>query len=337
MPEFISVLLPFHNAGETLPECLESLFRQEHRHWELVAVNDHSTDGADAWLRQLARRDERIRVLNNPRKGLVNALNHGLAACRHELVARMDADDIMYPRRLAAQLEHFQRTPGMALSATRVRLFPEALIEKGFREYIRWQNRCCTAADITRQIYVESPFAHPSVMFRNSRVRALRGYRHGPFPEDYDLWLRLFHSGHPMEKLPEVLLDWRESPDRVSRTDPRCSREAFDRLRARYLARDPRLLARRDDFVIWGAGRKTRKRCRHLLDRGFQPRAWVDIDPKKIGNKIHCTPVVSSAWLARNGRPFVLIYVANHGAREDIAGELDALGYINGRDYLAVG
>ncbi len=337
MPEFISVLLPFHDARETLPECLESLFRQEHRHWELVAVNDQSTDGADTWLRRLARRDERIRVLDNPRKGLVNALNHGLAACRHELVARMDADDIMDPQRLAAQLEHFRRVPNLALSATRVRLFPDALIEKGFREYIRWQNQCCSPADIDRQIYVESPFAHPSVMFRNSRVQALGGYHHGPFPEDYDLWLRLFHSGQPMEKLPEVLLDWRESPDRVSRTDPRCSREAFDRLRARYLARDPRLLARRDDFVIWGAGRKTRKRCRHLLDLGFQPRAWVDIDPKKIGNEIRGTPVVNSAWLARNGRPFVLIYVANHGAREDIAGELDALGYINGRDYLAVG
>lgn len=337
MPEFISILLPFHNAGETLPECLESILRQEHRHWELVAVNDQSTDGTDAWLRQLARRDERIRVLDNPRKGLVNALNHGLGACQHELVARMDADDIMYPQRLAAQLEHFRCTPDLALSATRVRLFPVALIEKGFREYIRWQNRCCSPSDIARQIYVESPFAHPSVMFRASRVRALDGYRQGLFPEDYDLWLRLFHSGHPMEKLPEILLDWRESPNRVSRTDPRCSRDAFDGLRARYLARDSRLLAHRDNFVIWGAGRKTRKRCRHLLDLGFQPRAWVDIDTKKIGNEIRGTPVVDSSWLERNGRPFVLIYVANHGAREDIAGVLDAMGYIQGENYLAVG
>ncbi len=337
MPETISILLPFRNAGSTLAECVDSILAQTHPHWELVAVNDHSEDGGDQWLRQLARRDSRIRVLNNPRKGLVNALNHGLAACRHELVARMDADDIMYSQRLAAQLNHFSNGHELALSATQVRLFPEALIEKGFREYIRWQNQCRSAADIARQIYVESPFAHPSVMFRKSRIQALGAYRHGLFPEDYDLWLRLFHSGQPMEKLPEVLLDWRESPKRVSRTDPRCSREAFDNLRARYLARDSRLLAHRDNFVIWGAGRKTRKRCRHLLDLGFQPRAWVDIDPKKIGNEIRGTPVVNSGWLARNGRPFVLIYVANHGAREDIAEELDTLGYAQGENYLAVG
>ena len=337
MSGFISILLPFHNARDTLPACLESILAQTHPHWELVAVNDQSTDSSEAWLRTLARRDRRIRVLDNPRKGLVSALNHGLAACRHELVARMDADDIMYPRRLAAQLAHFSRKPELALSATRVRLFPEALIEKGFREYIRWQNLCCSSADISRQIYVESPFAHPSVMFRKTLVQTLGGYRQGGFPEDYDLWLRLFHSGQPMEKLPEILLDWRESPNRVSRTDPRCSREAFDRLRARYLARDPRFLAHRNQFVIWGAGRKTRKRCRHLLEQGFRPRAWVDIDPKKIGNEIGGIPVVGSDWLARNGRPFVLIYVANHGAREDIAGELDALGYVQGKDYLAVG
>ncbi|BAO44340.1 glycosyltransferase [Thiolapillus brandeum] len=337
MSSFVSILLPFHNALDTLPACLHSIRKQDHPHWELVAVDDQSTDGSARWLQAQALADHRIRVLANPDKGLVNALNYGLSVCRHELVARMDADDIMHGQRLSRQISHFQHNPDLVLSATQVRLFPEHLIRKGFLEYIRWQNQCCTRSAITNQIYIESPFAHPSVMFKKRPVQQLGGYRQGAFPEDYDLWLRLFHSDHPMEKLPEVLLEWRESLSRVSRTDPRCSREAFDRLRAHYLARDPRFLNHADNFVIWGAGRKTRKRCKHLLEQGFRPNAWVDIDPKKIGNQLQGIPVVNSHWLNTHGHPLVLIYVANHGAREDIARELDGLGYTPGKDYLAVG
>ena len=90
--------------------------------------------------------------------------------------------------------------------------------------------------------------------YRRAAVVRAGGCRQGDFPEDYDLWLRLHQSGHRMAKLPVVLLDWRDSPARLSRTDPRCSREAFDRLRARYLAREPLLLngQRRNELVTGG-------------------------------------------------------------------------------------
>jgi len=223
------------------------------------------------------------------------------------------------------------------LSASRVRAFPEQLVQAGLREYLRWQNACLSAADVAADIYVEAPFAHPSVAFRRDVVRDAGGYREGPFPEDYELWLRLHQDGHRMAKLPEVLLDWREHPRRTSRVDPRYARLAFDRVRADYLAREPRLLARRDEFVIWGAGRRTRKRCEVLLAHGFRPRAWIDIDPRKIGRPLDGVPVHAPAFLATEPRPFVLVYVTNHGARDEIAAHLDRLGYVRGRDWLAVG
>ncbi len=332
----ISILLPFYNARSTLPACIRSIQEQTLEHWELVAVDDHSSDGSREWLQQFAQRDARMRIISNPGKGLVSALNHGLQHCRSELVARMDADDIMHPRRLEIQLAHFQTNPALALSATQARLFPEELIQAGYREYMRWQNQCCTPTDITNQIYIESPFAHPTVCFRKTAVESIGGYRDGMFPEDYDLWLRLFHSGQVMEKIDQVLLDWRESPDRLSRTDPRCSRESFDRLKAEYLAKDPRFLARSNNFSIWGAGRKTRQRCRHLLDQGFQPRAWIDIDPAKIGNRLQGIPVVDIQWLRQNSASFVLIYVSNHGARDEITEALIAAGFTRGKDFLPV-
>ncbi|WP_456416739.1 glycosyltransferase family 2 protein [Thiolapillus sp.] len=334
MSSAISILLPFYNARSTLPACIRSIQAQTLENWELVAVDDHSSDDSGEWLRRLGRRDARIRLISNPGKGLVSALNHGLQHCSSELVARMDADDIMHPRRLEMQLAHLQASPALVLSATRARLFPDKLIQAGYREYMRWQNLCCSGADIAKQIYIESPFAHPTVCYRKTAIENIGGYRDGMFPEDYDLWLRLFHSGHAMEKIDEVLLHWRESPGRLSRTDPRCSRESFDRLKAEYLAKDPRFLKHRDNFVIWGAGRKTRRRCRHLLDQGFQPRAWIDIDPAKIGNQLQGAPVVDMQWLRQNPASFVLIYVANHGAREEIAAALTAAGYSWGKGFL---
>jgi len=330
----ISVVLPFRDAGGTLRECLDSVLAQTFPDFECLLIDDHSTDGSAEIVSTYS--DLRLRLLKNPGEGLVDALNHGLTSAACPLIARMDADDHMYPDRLRRQFDYLAAHPGVALLATQVRKFPDHAVRDGYREYLRWQNACLAHADISRLIYLESPFAHPSVMFRRGEVLRLGGYRQGTFPEDYDLWLRMFQAGCRMEKLPEVLLDWRESEGRLSRVSPSYSREAFDALRAKYLARDARLAGDRP-LAIWGAGRKTRRRVGHLLRRGFVPAAFIDIDPAKIGNIIDGVPVEAPGWLDRRPRPLVLVYVARHGARESIDTALGDLRYREGIDYLHVG
>ncbi|HEX8692260.1 MAG TPA: glycosyltransferase [Longimicrobium sp.] len=332
----VSIVLPFRDEAAHLPECLESIRRQTLAGWELLAIDDGSRDGSPETVRRLADEDPRVRLLRPGRVGLVAALNLGIAEARAPLLARMDADDVMHPERLDAQREHLERRPGLALAACRVELFPEESVQAGYREYVRWQNECVEPDEIAANLYVESPFAHPSVMARTEVLRRLGGYADGPFPEDYELWLRMHAAGCRMGKVPRVLLAWRERPERTSRVDPRYSREAFDRLRARFLARDPRLHAGRE-VVVWGAGRKTRLRARRLMEEGIRPVAWIDIDPRKIGRTVWNLPVHPPEWLARESRPFVLVYVTNHGARELIATRLAELGYRPGDDWLAVG
>lgn len=201
---------------------------------------------------------------------------------------------------------------------------------------MRWQNACVTPAAISAGIYVESPFTHPSVVFARALVPFIGGYREGDFPEDYELWLRMHAAALRMAKVPRTLLLWRESPARASRTDPRYSRLAFDRLRAQWLARDSRLEGR--DVAIWGAGLRTRKRTRLLVDAGVRPVAWIDIDPRKIGRDLWGLPIHPPDWLARRTpRPLVLVYVTNHGARDEIGARLEAWGYRTGVDWLGVG
>lgn len=332
LPE-VSVLLPFYNARETLADCLASILGQSLRNFEIVAVDDFSSDGSPDVVRTF--HDSRIRLITSPEKGIVAALNAGLLQCRSDYVARIDADDLMHVDRLRRQYDHMVTNPALALLATQARKFPEENIRAGYIEYMRWQNACLSYRDIQQQIYIESPFAHPSVMFRKQRILSLGGYRDGDFPEDYELWLRLFAAGERMEKLNEVLLDWRESEHRLSRVSPRYSLAAFERLRAEYLARDQRLRGRR--IVFWGAGRKTRRRAQYLIDRGIRPCAWLDIDNRKIGNVYHGARTHAPDWLrTQRERPFVLNYVRNHGARDYCRSFLDSAGYVMGEDYLDV-
>lgn len=336
--------MPVRNAVDTLDECLDSIAQQSFKHYEILVIDDGSSDGSVELVSRWAERDARVKLLTQPPLGLVAALNRGLSEAQTPLIARMDADDVMYPERLARQIAFLMDHPQIDLVATQVRLFPDEQIQAGYAEYVRWQNSCLSPEEISEEMFVESPVAHPSVMFRREVVCALGGYREGDFPEDYDLWFRLMQSGHRMAKLAEVLLDWRESEGRLSRIDPRCSREAFDRLRVNYLASHLNNHLHGDDelkrrpLVYWGAGRKTRRRSNLLIEKGFTPAVWVDIDERKIGNVLQGVSIVSPDWLGnQTKKPFVLSYVVNHGARDDISQCLQAMGYRRGDDYLMVG
>jgi hypothetical protein len=334
----ISVLLPFRDAAATLPACLDSIRGQTWTDFEVLCIDDGSQDDSAALAAARARTDPRIRLLRTPAPGLVAALNAGLRQARAPLVARMDADDLMHPRRLELQQAAMTADTGLTVLGSRVQAFPEHAITDGFRAYVDWQNACIAEAAIAADIYLEAPLAHPSVMVRPERIIAAGGYRDGPFPEDYELWLRLHRLGHRIGKLPQPLLQWRDQPGRLSRVDPRYAREAFDRLRAAYLAADARLATGRERLVIWGAGRRTRQRAAHLLQQGYRPVAWIDIDPRKLGNRLDGVPVVPPDWLRdRSPRPFVLCYVASHGARPCVDAELARLDFRKGLDYLHVG
>jgi len=333
----ISIVLPFRDEAAFLPECLASIRAQTEEDWELVAIDDGSRDQSAEIVARWGDGDPRMRLLRPGRAGLVAALNLGIAEARAPLLARMDADDVIHPGRLQAQREWMDAHPDAALCGTQVELFPPEEVRGGYLEYVRWQNECVEPERIAADIYVESPFAHPSVTARTEVLRAAGGYADGPFPEDYDLWLRLHAAGHQMGKVPRVLLRWRERGARTSRTDPRYARDAFDRLRADYLARDPRLHAGRE-IVVWGAGRRSRLRARLAMERGIAPVAWIDIDPDKIGHRVWGLPVHPPEWLAgRVPRPFVLVYVNNHGARDLIAARLAEMGYVVGEEWLGVG
>jgi glycosyltransferase involved in cell wall biosynthesis len=331
----LSVLMPCFNAARTLQEALDSLKAQSFTDFEIIAVDDGSTDDTAAILQAEAQEDARLRVFRLPHSGIVHALNAGLDACRASLVARMDADDISYPDRFGKQVQLLDSQPETGVAGCLVEGFPPAQVREGFRIYIDWLNSLVNPEDIRREIFVESPLAHPSVMFRRDLVLEAGGYQEHGWPEDYDLWLRLYLRGAAFHKVPETLFGWREWPERLTRTDSRYSLENFLRAKAHYLPPGP--LKDRDGVFIWGAGMVGRRLSKHLVREGAQLTAFIDIDPKKIGRTRRGKPVISPeelpVWLGRYNIPVVLAAVGSRGARAIIRARLNALGLVEGQDW----
>ncbi len=330
----LSVLMPCRDAAEHLSQSIRSIESQSFRDFEVVAVNDGSTDATEPMLERWANRDKRVRVLNLERVGLAGALQVGADACRGELLARFDADDVAHPLRFAQQIDFLARHRDLSAVGTRVRYFPRDKVGWGARRYERWLNGLADPAVVARDLYVECPIAHPTLMIRRSVFDEVGGYQRNGWPEDYDLVFRLHFAGARLANVPRVLHFWREGDGRLSRNDARYSPEAFRRCKISYLLKGP--LNGREEVAIWGAGRVGKNFARSLSDSGVRVRTFYDIDPRKIGQRINGAPVRDAREVAHHHGAYLLVAVGAAGARETIREELAELGFREPQDYCCV-
>lgn len=337
MPE-VSILLPCYNAAATLYQSLDSLLSQTLQDFEIIAVDDGSTDNTLDILQHRASLDNRICIIQTPHRGIVNALNTGLAACRAPYVARMDSDDRAHPTRLEKQVSLLEDNPQVGVVSCLVSAFPKERVREGFLVYLDWLNGLIEDQDIRREIFIESPLPHPSVTFRRELVVGAGGYQDNGWAEDYDLWLRLYLAGAHFAKVPELLMDWREDPSRLTRTDSTYSLENFLRAKAHYLALGP--LAGCDSVIIWGAGMTGRRISKHLQRLGVRLTAFIDVDQKKIGRTKRGLPIMSPQDIPllwnQADQPALLSAVAARKARPLIRQYLDDLKLKEGFDWWFV-
>ena len=336
-PSLFSVVMPFRNAAGTLKQSLGSLLDQSRPDWELLAIDDGSTDSGTAMVEALAQDDPRIRLIRPSRRGLVPALEQGCRLARGRFIARFDADDLCLPTRLARQAEFLESHREVSVVGSLVEFGGDQETAAGYAEHVAWTNRLVDHESIVLNRFIDSPLPHPSVMFRRELAEQFGGYRDGPFPEDHELWLRWIDAGVRFAKVPEVLLRWNDPPDRLSRSDPRYSVEATARLRCKHLAIDLSRRRERRPVWLWGAGRVTRRRFDALADHGVEIAGFIDIDPDRIGQRSLGRPVVAPDDLPSIDRSFVISGVGVRGAREEIREMLLASGRREGEDFLIAG
>jgi glycosyltransferase involved in cell wall biosynthesis len=334
----VSVLMPCYNAAETIDEAVESLLAQTYKKFEIVAVDDGSTDDTPAKLEAWASRDDRLRLIRQKNTGIIGALNLGLGHCQGDFIARMDADDRCHPDRFQAQVDFLQEHDDIALVSCLVEGFPKESVREGFRIYIDWLNRLSTPEEIAKELYIESPLVHPSIMARSRSIQGVGRYQEHGWAEDYDLWLRMHLDGARFGKVERTLFYWREHAQRLTRTDSRYSVENFLRAKAHYLIQGP--LGGRDAVIVWGAGQMGRRISKHLQRGGAPLKAFVDIDPGKIGRRKRGCPIIRVEalpdWWGRYVNPVVLAAVGSRGARQLIRRQLEEMGLQEGSDWWAV-
>src|SRR5512133_46300 len=329
----ISIFMPVHNEAEYLAAALGSLQRQTFTEWELVAVDDGSSDATTSILATAAHGDSRIHIIRRSRGGLVATLNAGLSACRAPLVARMDGDDICHPRRLECQVAYMDCNPDVGLTACNFRHFPRTHLKQGMLAYESWQNGLESHDQILRDLFVESPFVHPSIVARRTLINSVGGYRDMGWPEDYDLWLRMADAGVRFARLPEVFFFWRDHPERATRCMNEYAVAAFRACKLHHLLTG--YLKDTRNVVIAGAGLEGRAWQRLLTANGITVTAWVDVDKRKIGTILHGAAVTSTKQL-RDHHDKILVAIGVRGAREQFRELVQPMGLKEGLDFICI-
>jgi glycosyltransferase involved in cell wall biosynthesis len=207
----ISVVMPVRNAEAWLAQAIESVLVQTFADFELIVVDDGSTDASPEIISALSRRDSRIRAVRQPQpEGLVSALNMALGLARGELLARLDADDVALPERLAQQVRCFDEQPSLVLLGS----WSER-IDEGDR-HIGYTRPETNPERLAEMLQKSNPFVHSSVMMRTALTQKIGGYRNAFLgAEDADLWLRLSEHG-VVANLPQILVCYRVHGGNVS-------------------------------------------------------------------------------------------------------------------------
>lgn len=215
----ISVVLPVYNAGPYLREAVQSMLDQLYNDFELIIINDGSTD--ESWQTLREYQDPRIRLYDQKNHGLVATLNRGINLSRGEYIARMDQDDHSEPERLEKQIGFLERHKDIGVLGTTAYIMNEQ------SEPIGVNPALLDDTELKLQMMYQTPFTHGSVMIRRDILLKLMPpfYRESAGnAEDYDFWSRLA----PLTKLaniPESLYGWRNNPTGISNSGSQKQRE----------------------------------------------------------------------------------------------------------------
>ena len=326
----VTILLPARDAAATLTPGLQSIARQRHAEFRCLVIDDGSRDATAATAQRFAEQDPRFALITNDGQGITAALQLGLERADSPFVARMDADDIMHRDRLRLQIAALHRDRELALVGCHARPFPETALGEGTRSYAAWLRSIRCTEDIARDAFIECPLLHPTWCGRTELMRRF-GYREGDWPEDYELLLRMLHEGQRLGVVPRILHGWRRATSSASITDPRYSVDAFQRLKATWLARG--ILAPSEHYVLWGYGSTGRTLRRALEQHGKRPSYIIELHPRRLGQTIHGAKVVPPEALPQLEQWPLIASVAGADARRQLRAFLQKHSRIEGRDF----
>ncbi|SEQ97665.1 Glycosyl transferase family 2 [Hyunsoonleella jejuensis] len=327
----VSILTPFKNTERFLDECLGSILQQTYTHWELLIIDDHSSDGSYNLVENFAKNDSRIKLLSNDGRGIIDALRLAYKQSSGQLITRMDSDDIMLPNKLEILVNSLKGYGKKHVAVGLVEYFNANGVGAGYKSYELWLNKLTKTGDNYNEIYKECVIPSPCWMIYREDLDTCGAFNSNVYPEDYDLTFRFYKHGFKCIPCDKIIHKWRDYSTRTSRTHEHYAQNHFTTLKVQHFLDIDYNSSK--TLVIWGAGTKGKLMANLFLERHI-PFKWICDNPNKIGKDIYGKQLLNFDALATISNPQSLITVANKQAQKEIRVYLDNLNLKPFKDYI---
>ncbi|MFL0352710.1 glycosyltransferase family 2 protein [Xanthomarina sp. GH4-25] len=311
----ISILTPCKNAANFLPECLESIQKQSYTNWELLIIDDGSTDESYQITQNYAQQDKRIKLFKNKGNGIIEALRFAFSKSSGAYITRMDSDDIMSPNKLDVLLSKLLFNGKNHIATGLVSYFSEEGISDGYKSYETWLNQLTRNGTNYSEIYKECVIPSPCWMIHKDDLLACDAFNPDDYPEDYDLTFRFYK--HQLKVIPcnQVIHFWRDYSTRTSRTHKHYAQNYFLEIKLKYFLEIDYNTSR--PLVVWGAGFKGKSIAKLLIEKRVDF-IWICNNQKKIGKHIYNHELFDVTSLNDIKQAQCVITVANKESQHNI-------------------
>ncbi len=327
----ISIITPFKNTEAYLADCIQSILEQTYTNWELLIVDDSSTDESYKIVNAFAETDSRIKLFKNHGNGIIDALQLAFKHSKGDFITRMDSDDIMLPNKLEVLLQHLIANGKKHVAIGLVEYFSETGVGEGYKSYETWLNNLTKMGNNYSEIYKECVIPSPCWMAFRSDFIACDAFNPNIYPEDYDLTFRFYKNQIKCIPCNEILHKWRDYSTRTSRTHVHYAQNHFTELKTHHFLDIDYNTTKK--LIIWGAGTKGKLIAKILIEQNI-PFEWICDNPKKIGKAIYGKEMKNFDALSKIKNPQSIITVANKTAQLEIRSYLETLNMEPVQDYI---
>lgn len=327
----VSVIMAVKDTAPYLPDCLDSIVNQTYEHWELIAVNDHSSDATPEILHNYADKDSRIKVFDSDRPKLIPTLQIAYAQAKGTLINRMDSDDKMPDYKLKVLVDEWQKYGrGHVIGGGTEHFVDEGEVGEGFRKYEIWLNNIARRSAHYEEIYKECVIPSHSWIIHKEDFDLVGAFDPIVYPEDYDLCFRFYRAKLKVIGIDVVLHHWRDRSNRISRTWDEYKDNRYFDLKTRFFYELDRDTQR--PLVLWGAGRNGKDMAKLLLkqENNFH---WVCDNNNKIGKDVYGIIMENFEVIPNIVNPQIMIVVSSPDGKQEIKKQLDTWGKTAVKDY----
>lgn len=327
----ISILIPFKNTSEFIEECLNSIKLQTYSNWELIIIDDHSSDDSYSKVKEFSKNDLRIQLYKNKGRGIIDALKLAYSKSNGNFITRMDSDDVMTRDKLEVLRGNLTQHGKGHLSLGLVKYFSAEGISDGYYKYEKWLNNLTLNGLNYSEIYKECVIPSPCWMAYKEDFDKCGGFNSTIYPEDYDLAFRFYKNNIKCIKSSKIIHHWRDYQYRSSRIQKNYAHDMLLKLKLHhFLDLD---YNHEKNLVLWGAGHKGKFCAKYFIKHGIKF-IWICNNQQKINKHIYHNKLHSFEFLNSIDNPQSIITVANSQSQKEIKEYMSHQKMITMKDYF---